>query len=103
MQLLTCCEASEEAKKERGKKSTVKQDISFTIKELEWFSRTSYNLSLRSIEEWPLTTSIRIVSTCLKVFLVFYLLASIITDCDFTSSWNYIQMILMHPPMEPSP
>lgn len=64
--------ASEEAKKARGKKSHVnKQDISFTIKELEWFSRTSYNLSLRSIEEWHLTTSIRIVSTCLK-FLELY-------------------------------
>ncbi|KAF8454550.1 meiosis protein SPO22/ZIP4 like-domain-containing protein [Terfezia claveryi] len=64
--------ASEEAKKARGKKSPVnKQDILFTVKELEWFSRTSYNLSLRSIEEWHLTTSIRIVSTCLR-FLELY-------------------------------
>ncbi|KAF8420073.1 meiosis protein SPO22/ZIP4 like-domain-containing protein [Tirmania nivea] len=64
--------ASAEAKKTRGKKSTVnKQDISFTVKELEWFSRTSYNLGLRSIEEWPLTTSIRIVSICLQ-FLELY-------------------------------
>lgn len=57
-----------------------KQDISFTVKELEWFSRISYNLGLRSIEEWNLATSIRIVSTCLKVFNALFLLGNVTTD-----------------------
>lgn len=65
---LTLEEASEAAKKSKIKKTTSNnQDTAFTVKELEWFSRTSYNLSLRSIEEWHPSMSTRIVSTCIKV------------------------------------
>lgn len=44
--------------------------VIFTVKELEWFSRTTYNIGLTSIEKWHPSISLRILNTCIKVFTV---------------------------------
>lgn len=38
----------------------------FVALEIDWFARNGYNLGLRSIAEWPPTTSIRILDACQK-------------------------------------
>ncbi|KAF8469089.1 meiosis protein SPO22/ZIP4 like-domain-containing protein [Kalaharituber pfeilii] len=62
--------AFEEAKKSRTKRNAL-HDTVFTVKELEWFARASYNLGLKSVEEWHPTTSNRIICSCIK-FLGLY-------------------------------
>lgn len=65
--------ASDQAKRSRqGSRASTKQsEIVFTIKELDWFSRNSYNIGLRSIVEWSPPRSLRILSTCIR-FLDLY-------------------------------
>ncbi|KAL7275567.1 sporulation-specific protein 22 [Rhizina undulata] len=64
--------AAEQAKKSRKSRVADKRrEITFTIKELDWFSRNGYNLGLRSIVEWTPATSMRIFSTCIR-FLELY-------------------------------
>ncbi|KAI5791651.1 meiosis protein SPO22/ZIP4 like-domain-containing protein [Peziza echinospora] len=64
--------AYEQAKRSRAKKGTnIKPESAFTLKELEWFIRVTYNLGLRSIEEWSPPTSIRIIGFCVKFLDLF--------------------------------
>ena len=39
----------------------------FSVQELEWFSRTGYNLALKSCAGWHPSQTLRLTRTCLQV------------------------------------
>jgi len=41
----------------------------FSVVELDWFSRNSYNLALKSCAEWSPRQTLRLLQASLKVFL----------------------------------
>ncbi|KAL8827013.1 MAG: hypothetical protein Q9191_003442 [Dirinaria sp. TL-2023a] len=43
------------------------KDELFSLAELDWFSRNSYNLALRVCSDWNPQETLRLVSACLKV------------------------------------
>ena len=42
-------------------------DNLFTVAELEWFSRNSYNLALKACADWNPQQTLRLASACLKL------------------------------------
>ncbi|RKU40879.1 hypothetical protein DL546_001180 [Coniochaeta pulveracea] len=39
----------------------------FDVKELDWFGRNSYNLALENIDNWDVSHTIRILTTCVEI------------------------------------
>lgn len=56
----------------RARNMAQKGEILFTFSELDWFCKNSYNLALRSIEEWDENISQRLLDCCLEVFSLFW-------------------------------
>ena len=63
--------AAKKANEYGHRKAMKGSDVTFTVLELDWFSRNAYNLALRSIEEWCERTSLRLLGACIKVSLNF--------------------------------
>ncbi|KAH0557132.1 hypothetical protein GP486_005082 [Trichoglossum hirsutum] len=57
--------AAAQAKASR-RTQTAQSPQPFTIKELDWFSRNSYNIALRSCTDWDPRQSLRILQACIK-------------------------------------
>ncbi|KAL1836750.1 hypothetical protein VTJ49DRAFT_4709 [Mycothermus thermophilus] len=63
---------------QREKEATPKRKL-FTIDELEWFSRSAYNLALKNTAVWELRCVIRMLTACVSIISYFP------ADVDFRS------------------
>ncbi|KAL2265293.1 hypothetical protein VTJ83DRAFT_6393 [Remersonia thermophila] len=55
---------------QRDKESTPKRKL-FTVDELEWFSRSAYNLALKNTAAWELRCVIRMLTACVSIISYF--------------------------------
>lgn len=58
--------AYSQAKASRRRLNTHEQQL-FTVKELEWFSKNSYNMSLKHCAEMPPQNLVRLLNVCANV------------------------------------
>ena len=88
------CRVFERSAEHAKKSPCTLQDSLFTVAELEWFSRNSYNLCIKNCSLWPPQSTARLIASCLQ-FIDLYPLdsnLSIIADlglrrllCHFVS------------------